>query len=532
MTTEFDYVIIGAGSAGAALAARLSKDTRVQVALLEAGGRNESILHRAPIGAAALLSRRNRSNWAFETVPQSGLGGRRGFQPRGRGLGGSSAINAMAYVRGHRSDYDHWASLGNYGWGYEDVLPYFKRSECNESLGEPFHGRSGPYPVANQRSDHPFTQCFLDAAVQAGYKLNSDINGATQEGFGRFQVHQVNGERCSTARAFLEAHISRRSNLHVVTGAHATRITLQDGKATGVDFLRDGIPATLRARCEVIVSAGVFQSPQLLMLSGIGDPQALQEWGIAVTHALPGVGRNLQDHIDYTFVLRSKRTDLAGLSLRGGLHLLGQIQRWRRERRGFIASNFAEAGGFVKTRPDLPAPDIQLHLILAMVENHGRRLRWGHGYSVHVCCLRPRSRGAVTLASADPLAAPRIDPRFLEDPADLETLMEGFKITRHLLNQPALLEQTSRLVNGADLQSDEEIRAAIRSEADTVYHPVGTCAMGVHSMAVVDPALRVHGVRGLRVVDASVMPTLIGGNTNATTVMIAEKAADLIRQDG
>ncbi|WP_311196863.1 GMC family oxidoreductase [Rugamonas apoptosis] len=528
MINEVDYIIIGAGSAGAVLAARLSENPAARVVLLEAGGTSDTLLHRAPIGAAALMPRRNAHNWAFDTVAQPGLGGRRGYQPRGRGLGGSSSINAMAYVRGHRSDYDHWAALGNPGWSYAEVLPYFKRAESNERMGEPFHGRSGPYPVMDQRSGNGFTQSFLDAAVQAGYRLNADFNGAEQEGFGRFQLNQVNGERCSVSRAYLEPYIGRRANLQVLTHAHACRILTLDGRACGVEFLRDGVRQSIGARGEVIVSAGVFQSPQLLMLSGIGEPTALQAAGIPVVQALPGVGRNLQDHIDFTFVSRCDHLDLAGFSLAGGARMLGQMLRWRRERRGFVASNFAEAGGFLKTRPDLSAPDVQLHFLLAMVENHGRSVRWGHGYSTHVCCLRPRSRGSVTLASADPLAAPVIDPRFLDHPADLDTLVAGFKLTRHLLGQPALMRHGPRGLNAQNLDDDDAIRAAIRAGADTVYHPVGTCAMGTHGEAVVDAHLRVHGMRGLRVVDASVMPTLIGGNTNAATVMIAEKAADLI----
>lgn len=530
MNTEtFDYIVIGAGSSGATLAARLSEQDTVRVLLLEAGGRGDTLMHRVPIGVAALVPRKNMHNWGFETVPQLGLNGRRGYQPRGRGLGGSSGINAMAYVRGHRNDYDRWATAGNTGWSYDEVLPYFKRSENNETFGEPFHGQYGPLNVADQRSDNPFTQHFIDAAVQAGHAFNPDINGADQEGVTRFQVNQKNGERWSTARAYLSPHFGRSANLTVRTQAHATRVLINDGRATGVEYLCGGTLCTALAQREVVVAAGVFQSPQLLMLSGIGDGAALQGLGIAVNRHLPGVGANLQDHIDYVFVRRCANLNLAGLSLRGGIQLAGQILRWRRERRGFIASNMAEAGAFLKTQPGLAEPDVQLHFILAMLEQHGRKLRLGHGFSVHVCCLRPKSRGTVSLASPDPFIAPTIDPNFFEHPDDLATLLAGYRLTEHILSQPALTMQGLSPLGSPLPHTDEEVCAEIRASADTLYHPVGTCRMGSDALAVVDAQLRVHGIENLCVADASVMPTLIGGNTNACSVMIGEKASDLIR---
>lgn len=525
---SYDVVVVGAGSAGAVIAARLSEDPQLRVALLEAGGPTESIFHRAPMGMVALLPRAGKYNWGFETVPQPGLNGRRGYQPRGRGLGGSSAINAMAYVRGHRSDFDDWAAAGNVGWSFDEVLPYFCKSEGNRVHGAPLHGRNGPLKVEDVRSDNAFTQRFIDAAVQAGVPFNPDINGEEQDGVCRFQVTQDRGERCSTSRAYLTP-AAHRHNLRVITEAHATRILIESGRAVGVEYERGGVRHVVRARREVVVSAGVFQSPQLLMLSGIGDSPHLQAMGIAPVQHLPGVGRNLQDHIDFVFVYHCKSLDLAGLSLAGGPHLLKQMKRWREERRGFVATNYAEAGAFLRTQPWLTRPDVQLHFILAMVEDHGRKMRLGHGFSAHVCCLRPKSRGEVRLASTDPRQAPLIDPKFLSHPDDLETLVAGFKRTRAILEQPALTSMSPKNINTAHVETDEHIRAAIRSSADSVYHPVGTCRMGTDQDAVVDAQLRVHGVDGLRVADASVMPTLIGGNTHAATVMIGERAADFIR---
>ncbi|MDP9901016.1 GMC family oxidoreductase [Variovorax ginsengisoli] len=526
---HFDYIVIGGGSGGATLASRLSEDARHRVLLLEAGGEGNTWMHRIPLGISALVPRANAHNWGFESVPQPGLGGRRSYAPRGRGLGGSSAINAMVYVRGHRNDYDRWAAQGNAGWSYEDVLPFFRLSERNETFGAPFHGQDGPLAVSEQRSDNPFTRHFIDAAQQAGHRFNPDPNGAEQEGVCRFQLNQRDGERCSAARAFLDPYRGARANLEVRTQAHATRVLVEQGRAVGVEYRRDGVLHTVRARREVVLAAGVFQSPQLLMLSGIGDGEALGRWGIAVQHHLPGVGRNLQDHVDHVIVRRCDSPDLVGFSARGLWRMAGHWRRWRGARRGMFATNAAEAGAFLKTRPELPEPDVQLHFVVAMLEAHGRKLRLGHGLSVHTCCLRPKSRGTVELASADPLAAPRIDPCFLDHPDDLETLLAGHREVERILAQPALACHGLRPLDRRMPRSDDEVRAAIRAGADTIYHPVGTCCMGHDDQAVVDAQLRVHGVPGLRVVDASVIPDAIGGNTHACTVMVAERAAALMR---
>jgi choline dehydrogenase-like flavoprotein len=528
---EFDYVIAGGGSAGCVLAGRLSEDPALRVCLLEAGGAGDSWVVNTP-AAVIVMVPLPVNNWAFETVPQPGLGGRRGYQPRGRALGGSSAINAMVYVRGHRSDYDRWAALGNTGWSYADVLPYFRRSENNEKLGgDEYHGSGGPLNVATLRSGNPFQEIFIEAARQAGFARNDDFNGAEQEGVGAYQVTQKNGERWSAARAYLHPHLSR-PNLKVVTGARVRRIVLENRRAAGVEFLLDSKIQTVKAKAEVIVSAGALQSPQLLMLSGIGDGAQLKKFGIDVAHHLPGVGRNLRDHVDYVFAFRSKSLDLFGTSLGGGLRLIEEIGRYRRERRGMITTNYAEAGGFLKTQPGLPAPDVQLHFVVGVVDNHARSLHLGHGYSLHACLLRPKSSGSVTLTSADPFAAPVIDPAFYAEADDLEAMVRAYKLSRRILDAPPLAAVRTSDMFTAGVRTDDDIRTTLRARSDTIYHPVGTCRMGVDDLAVVDPRLRVRGIDGLRVVDASVMPDLIGGNTNAPTIMIAEKASDLIRGAG
>lgn len=529
---EFDYIVVGGGSGGCVLAARLSEDPTVQVALLEAGGPNDGVLNRVPTGAAVYMMKRNACNWAFSTVPQPGLGGRVGYQPRGRGLGGSSAINAMVYLRGQREDYDDWAANGAAGWGWRDVLPYFLKSENNERGPDAWHGVGGPLNVADLRSPHPFAARFIEAGLQAGLPRNEDFSGATQEGVGYYQVTQKNGERWSVARAYLDP-ARARANLHIETGAIATRILFEGRRAVGVEFDQGGARRTLRARREVLLAAGALQSPQLLMVSGIGPATDLQQLGIDVVADLP-VGRNLQDHLDVIVNRRVDDTDLLGLSPVGAVKLLRAIQRWRRERRGVLTSNFAEAGGFVRTLPELTRPDVQLHFVIGMVDNHNRTLHWGHGMSCHSCPLRPKSRGTLTLASRDAHEAPRIDPGFLSDTEDLETMVRGFKLVRRIFAQPAFAAfgggDLSRELYFSDVRTDDEIRAAIRARADTIYHPVGTCRMGTDDLAVVDPQLRVRGVEGLRVVDASIMPTLISGNTNAPVVMIAERAVEFIRR--
>jgi choline dehydrogenase-like flavoprotein len=531
MSNEFDFIVVGAGSGGCAVASRLSEDPATSVALLDAGGRCDNWVTTAP-GALILQVSGKFNNWAFDTVPQKNLNNRIGYQPRGKGLGGSSAINAMVYIRGHSSDYDHWAALGNTGWSFAEVLPYFKRSENNADFDGDYHGKSGPLRVNKSRSDNPVQQMFLQAAQEGQFRIREDFNAEDNEGLGLYQVTQDNGERWSAARGYIHPFMATRPNLHVETNSQSTRILFEGKRAVGVEYKQGKETKQMRARREVILSAGAFQSPQLLMLSGVGNAATLAKHGIASIHHLPGVGQNLQDHPDFVFGFISDAPYFVGVTWGAIGRLFKGIAQYRRERRGPMTSNVAECGGFLKTRPDLDVPDIQLHFCMAMIDDHGRKPRWGAGFSCHVCVLRPKSRGHVGLASADPLVPPEIDPNFFDEESDVETLVAGFKLTRRLLDTPALRSLQKRDLFTADVKTDEDIRNILRARVDTVYHPVGTCKMGVNDpRAVVDPKLRVHGLDGLRVVDASIMPTLIGGNTNAPTIMIGEKAADMIKAE-
>ena len=528
-----DYIIIGGGSAGCVLAARLSEDPQVRVALFEAGPADRSVLIHCPAGLA-LLAKSGQANWKFQTTPQQGLNGRRGYQPRGKVLGGSSSVNAMIYARGHHRDYDGWAAAGNPGWAWADVLPFFKHAEHNERGADDWHGTGGPLNVMDLRSPNRYSPHFVDAAMQAGYAHNEDFNGAEQEGVGLYQVTHKNGERYSAAKAYLTPNLNR-PNLQVITGAQTTRILLEGAsgrpRAVGVEFLQNGQRQELRAAREVLLSAGALQSPQLLMLSGIGPGGQLHQHGIPVQHELPGVGRNLQDHVDVVTVYDAPQlTDLFGLSFKGALNVLRGIAEWRRTRSGMLTTNFAEAGGFIRSQAGEAIPDLQLHFVVGKLVDHGRTTTTGHGYSCHVCLLRPKSRGSVRLAGPDALAAPLIDPNFLGERDDVNRLIRGFKLMRSILSQPALARfGAQELPASAVAKTDMQIEQFIRNHADTIYHPAGSCRMGPGETDVVDAQLRVHGVQGLRVVDASVMPSLIGGNTNAPVIMIAEKAAAMIR---
>lgn len=532
----FDYIIVGGGSAGCVLAARLSEDPAVRVALLEAGPRDTSPLIHCPAGIAA-LAKTGGVNWGYSTVPQPGLLGRRGYQPRGKVLGGSSSVNAMIYIRGLPADYDGWAAAGNPGWSWQEVLPYFRKAEHNERLDDEWHGQGGPFNVAELRSPSALREDFVTAGRQAGWPHNTDFNDGDALGVGAYQVTHRNGERCSTAKGYLDM-ARGRPNLTIFTGAHAHRVLLQSveshPRVAGVEFAERGRARkslALASGGEVVLAAGAFGSPQLLMLSGIGPGEHLQSLDLSVVRHLPGVGSNLHDHPDVILVVDAPRAEHAlGLSWRGAVRALPAWWNWNFRRTGWLTTNFAEAGGFLRTNPAEASPDIQLHFVVAKLKDHGRETLWGQGYSLHVCLLRPRSRGTLRLASPNPLDAPLIDPAFLQDADDVQRLVAGVKRAREVLAQPALARHGGRESRASrDARSDAAIETFVRRNADTTYHPVGTCAMGQGPDAVVDAELRVHGVGGLRVVDASIMPSINSGNTNAPTVMIAEKAADLLR---
>ena len=526
---NFDYIVVGGGSGGCVLAARLSEDPSVSVALIEAGPVDKNILIHVPAGLA-LLAQTKTANWNFSTVPQKGLNGRIGWQPRGKVLGGSSSVNAMIYIRGHRADYDHWAAEGNAGWSYDEVLPYFRRAEHNERITNEFHGNAGPLNVMDLRSPNKTLQAFVDAGREAGYRVTDDFNGAEQEGIGPFQVTHKNGERFSAAKAYLTPNLGRK-NLTVFTEAHTTRILFEGRRATGVEFRRAGRLEQIGANHEVLMAAGALQTPQILMLSGIGPAAELAKHGIGVVHDLPGVGRNLHDHVDATQVIEAPHLkETFGVTLGGIARVLKAIPEWRSRRSGMLTTNFAEAGGFIKSQPSEAIPDLQVHFVVAKLVDHGRKTVLGHGYSLHACVLRPQSRGSVTLASADPFAAPLIDPNFFDHPDDMQRMVRGFRLLRGIVGQPALARLGGKEhARSASATTDAEIEQFIRSHADTIYHPVGTCRMGNGAMDVVGADLRIHGLEGIRVVDASMMPRIIGGNTNAPTIMVAEKASDMIK---
>jgi choline dehydrogenase len=511
------YVIVGAGSAGCVLAARLSEDPSVEVTLIEAGGADSDPEIHIPATQSAL--RKTPCDWDYMSQREPGLDGRTVYMPRGKVLGGSSSLNAMVYIRGARADYEGWAADGAKGWSYDDVLPYFRKSEANERGEDQFHGKFGPLSVCDGRSRNPLMDAFVRASVEAGHQLNPDFNGATQDGFGLYQCTQRNGMRCSTAIAYLHPAMSRQ-NLKVVINAHATRILFDRGRASGVEFARDGRLEQVQADTEVILAGGAYNSPQLLMLSGIGPAQDLTRLGISVRGDLP-VGVGLQDH---PMAFLSWYSETEGLLTAGTPenHLLLQ-----NEGRGPLSSSGAEAGGFIRTRAGLPAPDVQFHAVPAIIYGDYQEVSQEaeHGVSLSPCVLKPLSRGRVALRSANPFSKPGITHNYYAESDDRRSMIEGVRVALEIAAQPAMRAHITRPHRVPKSESEADIWEYLQRYTQTIYHPTSTCAIG----PVVDNELRIHGFENLRVVDASVMPSVVRGNTNAPTIMIAERAADLIR---
>jgi choline dehydrogenase len=527
---EFDYVIVGAGSAGCVLANRLSEDGRNSVLLLEAGPKDTNLWIHVPLGYGKLFKEKT-VNWMYQTEPEPGLDGRTVFQPRGKVLGGSSSINGLLYVRGQHEDYDRWRQRGNAGWGYDDVLPYFRKAENQQRGADKYHGAGGPLPVSDWRHADPLSEAFVVAAAQAGIPTNPDFNGASQEGAGFFQTTTQRGRRASTAYSYLRP-AKTRSNLHVETSALAQRILFEGRRARAIEYRQGGTLRTARARKEILVSSGAYNSPQLLQLSGVGPAELLKQHGIDIVLDAPGVGNDLQDHLQVRLVTRCSQPVTLNDILNHPVRRVMAGARYAAFRRGPLTVAAGTSGAFFKTNPRLATPDIQIHFLPFSTDRMGEKLHSFSAFSASVCQLRPESRGSLRIKSADPAVPPEIRINYLATETDRTAFVEGFKILRQILAAPALKPYVvDEIIPGSKVTSDEDILAFCRQTGSTVYHPTSTCRMGNDPLAVVDQRLRLRGIEGLRVVDASVMPDLMSGNTNAPTIMIAEKASDMILED-
>jgi choline dehydrogenase len=527
---EFDYVIVGAGSAGCVLANRLSADGRHSVLLLEAGPTDSNFWIHVPIGYGKLFKDK-RVNWMYQTEPEPGLGGRQVFQPRGKVLGGSSSINGLLYVRGQHEDYDRWRQLGNVGWGFDDVLPYFKKAENQIRGADQYHGTGGPLSVSDWRHHDPLSEAFVKAAIEAGIPYNPDFNGATQEGAGFFQTTTLRGRRASSAFCYLRP-ARGRANLRIETDALAQRVTFEGRRARSIEYRQNGVVRRARARREILLSSGAYNSPQLLQLSGVGPADLLKQHDIDVVLDAAGVGHDLQDHLQVRLVMRCAQkvtlNDIVASPLRSAL----AGAQYAAFRKGALTIAAGTSGAFFKTSPRLVTPDIQIHFIPFSTDKMGEKLHAFSGFTASVCQLRPESRGSLKIRSADPAAPPEIRINYLATETDRSAFIDGIRILRDILGRPALKPfVVSEAYPGSDKASDEDILDYCRKTGSTVYHPTSTCRMGNDPLAVVDQRLRVRGIEGLRVVDASVMPDLMSGNTNAPTIMIAEKASDMILEE-
>jgi choline dehydrogenase-like flavoprotein len=535
---EFDFIVVGGGPGGCVVASRLTEDPSVSAVLIEAGpDRRGFLADNTAAGAIALVPRKSSNNWAFDTVPDPGLNNRRDYHPYGRGLGGGMSVNTLLYVRGNRRDYDEWAALGNPGWSYDEVLPYFRKSENNQSLrgkgANAFHGTDGPLWVEDIRTDNPWQTILKQACIEAGEPYNPDFNGAEQEGFNTVQVMMKNGERFHTGKAYIHPFLGVRQNLALCCDTVCSRILFEGTRAVGVEVVHKGEMRTIRARKEVIVAGGGLLSAKLLQLSGVGDGAELRKLGITSVAHLPAVGGYLQDHPDICLAYHIPGDpNLFGISPTAGLAFLKAWRRWQRERRGMLATSFTEVTGFMRLSPESPKPEIQYEFVVVLALDHGRDVRWKHGMSNHVLLLHPKSRGSVKLASPDFNDDPVIDFRYFSHPDDMKAMVEGVKRTAQMFHTPTMSKLVKRDLQTAHCKTDEDWADFCRTVGHTNYHPVGSCRMGPDpATSVVDARLRIHGLDGIRVIDSSIMPFICGGNTNAPTIMIGEKGADMIKQD-